>query len=142
MTCKLMTAYTKLNQSVPTTWVQFCAGEYKAITNTGYWVLISKDESGWFVNGFDHEPKEMFTGDEDHPPQGFKTLKEAKAFADRWIEEYDRGMVDYFLECPAEYWAEWESDNEQVRNLKDAYVLAQVKERPCVNLKAAPVSIN
>jgi hypothetical protein len=50
-----------------------------------YIISITKDDNRWNVFAEDHEPEDM----DNHPENGFKTLTEAKAFAEDFAEYFE-----------------------------------------------------
>jgi hypothetical protein len=87
-----------------------CYYEMNAISPTddqGYIISITKDDNRWNVFAEDHNSDDM----DNHPANGFKTLTEAKAFAEDFAE--------YFEHCQDEI-----AKSEAVEDTITGYIVA------------------
>jgi len=73
-------------------WVRFM-GDY--ITNAfyalegNYQIIITKEDGRWFVSAEDHNAEDI----DGNPEEGFRTLAEAKAFAEEFGEFFEDCQV-------------------------------------------------
>jgi hypothetical protein len=107
--------HNKIKNSRPYTWVNIC-GVYTAVTNTGYMLYLAKMGSQWFLSADEHHH-------DDIDDNGFKTLAEAKEYAQEWGDFYD----DCVSECirihdPAGEWQIYESQPMWIRELWDCFL--------------------
>ena len=120
MTTKYQTeaGHDKIKNSMPYTWVNIC-GTYNAVTNTGYGLSLGKIGSKWFLSAEEHHHDDIDNNDNN----GFKTLAEAKEYAQVWGDSYDDCIAAMIrTEDPAGEWEIYESEPMWVRNLWDCFL--------------------